>query len=117
MGMAWAYSKGDLKIDDLPESMKDKVKEIANSMKKEDLSDYAHTERKNLPERVTSIVDEILKLSVMKDFIEQDDEIRGIIKKLPKLTQRQYSTKFQLQLLYEVANKLGLYDAADVLKK
>lgn len=39
-----------------------------------------------------------------------------LLKKIPKLTQRQDSTMEQLRDLVSVAEKLGMYDAADVIK-
>lgn len=66
MGMAWAYSQGDLSLKDLPAQLKKKIKELANGMKKKDLSDFAHTPRKNLPEKITTIVNEILKEAFIK---------------------------------------------------
>lgn len=61
MGMAWAYQKGDLSLKDVPDALKEKIKELADGMKKKDLSDFAHTKRKKLPEKVTQIAEEILK--------------------------------------------------------
>ena len=46
-----------------------------------------------------------------------DKEIEEIIKKLPTLEQRQYNVKSQLELMYLFSNKLGLFDAADIIKK
>jgi hypothetical protein len=45
------------------------------------------------------------------------DPILAVLKLLPKLQPRQDSTTDQLRDLYLVANQLGMYDAADVLKK
>jgi len=66
MGMAWAYSQGKLSLKDMPASMKEKVKDLAKNMKEKDLSDFAHTPRKELPEKITNIVDDILKTSAEK---------------------------------------------------
>ena len=41
---------------------------------------------------------------------------RDFYKTMPQFQQRQDSTQEQLQDLYNVANKLGFYDAADFLK-
>jgi len=46
----------------------------------------------------------------------QDDALLEVIKKIPQQAQRQYGTDEQLRLLQGVANKLGLYDAADVVR-
>ena len=62
MGMAWAYQKGKLDLKKLPKSVQEKVKEVAK-MKKKDLSDFAHTEHEGIPEKVTKIIDKILKES------------------------------------------------------
>jgi hypothetical protein len=44
-----------------------------------------------------------------------DPLLDQILEGLPKCGQVQYSTKDQLQYLYKLAVKLGLYDAAVVL--
>jgi hypothetical protein len=69
MGMAWAYQKGDLSLKGLPASLKEKIKELAGHMKKKDLSDFAHTTHEGLPERITCIVNEILKIAQNKKLI------------------------------------------------
>ena len=53
MGMAYAYRKGELKLKDLPEGVRDEVKSIAKSMTLKDLKKYASTPRKNLPEKLS----------------------------------------------------------------
>jgi hypothetical protein len=40
-----------------------------------------------------------------------------IIRRLPGLRQRQYSLQDQLTYLVQVAFRLGLYDAADFIRK
>lgn len=47
----------------------------------------------------------------------QDKELEEAIEKLPRLNQRQYDTTRQILHLITAAHKLGLYDAADVLKR
>lgn len=50
-------------------------------------------------------------------YPEVDPTLRKIIhENLPKLTPSQYATKDQLLYLIEIAQKLGLNDAADYLK-
>ena len=49
--------------------------------------------------------------------ISRDKELEEVIKKLPELHQRQYDTTTQVLQLITVAHKLGLYDAADVLRR
>jgi hypothetical protein len=66
MGMAWAYQKGELSLKDVPASLKEKIKDLAGHMKKKDLSDFAHTKRKDLPERITNIVDMIMKKAILR---------------------------------------------------
>jgi hypothetical protein len=46
-----------------------------------------------------------------------DTALQEVIAKIPQQTQRQYGTDEQLRLLYDAANKLGLYDAADVIAR
>ena len=48
MGMVHAYQKGDLKDDDVS----DTVKKMANDMKPSDVEDFAATKHKKLPEKV-----------------------------------------------------------------
>ena len=73
MGMAWAYSKGDLSLKGMPASLKEKIKDLAGHMKSKDLSDFAHTQRKELPERVTQIANGILKQAASdKDLTPKD---------------------------------------------
>jgi hypothetical protein len=50
----------------------------------------------------------------IKDF---DTAAQDVIDSIPKhLDQAQYSTHHQLYVLYQVAVKMKLYDAADVIK-
>lgn len=41
---------------------------------------------------------------------------KEILKQIPKLPQRQDATFDQLQDLMAVANRLGMYDAADIIR-
>lgn len=43
-------------------------------------------------------------------------ELKEILKQIPELLQRQDSAQDQLRDLWAVANKLGMYDAADVIR-
>ena len=52
MGMALAYKRGEVKASDLPERIRNKVKQIAASMSDSQLSDYTSTKSSKLPERV-----------------------------------------------------------------
>lgn len=47
----------------------------------------------------------------------EDKTVKEQLSKIEKLTQVQYSTNEQLEQLIPFAHKLGLYDAADYLKK
>lgn len=47
----------------------------------------------------------------------RDEALLKVILALPRQPQRQYSTDEQLRALYIVANRLGLYDAADAITK
>jgi hypothetical protein len=47
----------------------------------------------------------------------RDKELEDTIAKMPKLNQRQYDTQKQVLHLITAAHKLGLYDAADVLRR
>jgi hypothetical protein len=66
MGMAWAYKKGDLALDDIPSGLRKVIQRIADGMKKKDLKDFAKTKHENLPERVTFIIEQILKEARIK---------------------------------------------------
>jgi hypothetical protein len=68
MGMALAYQKGELSLKGLPASLKEKIKNLAQHMKKKDLVDFASTPRKSLPEKITYIIEEILKEAKIKNF-------------------------------------------------
>jgi hypothetical protein len=46
---------------------------------------------------------------------EKDEVLEKTLKKVPQLSQVQYSTKRQLLYLVDIAHKFGLYDAADVV--
>lgn len=43
-------------------------------------------------------------------------ELQKVLKELPKQNQRQDSTNDQLADLRDFANKLGMYDAADIIR-
>jgi hypothetical protein len=46
-----------------------------------------------------------------------DAKLLEVIKAIPQQAQRQYGTDEQLRYLHAVANKLGLYDAADAIQQ
>jgi hypothetical protein len=45
-----------------------------------------------------------------------DPVLDDLLKTLPQLDQVQYDTTTQLSYLYQIAVKLGLYDAASILR-
>ena len=47
----------------------------------------------------------------------RDEKLIAVINAIPQQGQRQYGTDEQLRHLYDAANKLGLYDAADVVRR
>lgn len=47
----------------------------------------------------------------------RDEALIKVIESIPKQTQRQYGTDEQLLHLVRAATKLGLYDAADAVKR
>jgi hypothetical protein len=51
MGIAYAVKMGYMKLTDVAPEYVDKVKELSNSMSKEQLKDFASTEHEGLPER------------------------------------------------------------------
>jgi hypothetical protein len=51
--------------------------------------------------------------TMMKDDAIKDEALEKVIDAIPQQQQRQYGSLDQLQYLRTVANKLGLYDAAD----
>lgn len=46
-----------------------------------------------------------------------DNVLLDVIRAIPQQAQRQYGTDEQLRLAMAAANKLGLYDAADVIRR
>ncbi len=52
MGMARAYKAGKLKESDIPKGVLNKVKQIAESMTDEQLSEFTSTKTKRLPKHV-----------------------------------------------------------------
>ena len=51
------------------------------------------------------------------DYPLVDPVLVEVIHKMPQLPQVQYSTLDQLKFLVDVAVKLGLYDAVDILNR
>lgn len=52
MGQAYAYKKGDIKAKDLNPEYADEIKDLAKSMTKKQLKDFAETKHKGLPQKV-----------------------------------------------------------------
>jgi hypothetical protein len=46
-----------------------------------------------------------------------DNTLLDVIRKIPQQAQRQYGTDEQLRYAMAAANKLGLYDAADAIRR
>lgn len=55
-------------------------------------------------------------MSKPMQYPEVDSVLKAVIKKLPKFPQVQYSSKDQLLFLIDIAQRFGLYDAADIIK-
>jgi hypothetical protein len=57
-------------------------------------------------------------LNHLRDLAEKSSlkRLQDLLEELPDRPQRQDSTGTQLRDLHSVANKLGMYDAADALK-
>lgn len=51
IGQAYAYKKGELKAKDLNPKYADEIKDLADSMTKKQLKDFAKTDHKGLPEK------------------------------------------------------------------
>jgi hypothetical protein len=52
MGQAYAYKIGKLKAKDLNPKYADKIKELAKSMSKKELKDFAETKHNNIKEGI-----------------------------------------------------------------
>jgi hypothetical protein len=52
MGQAYAYKTGKLKSKDLNPEYADEIKDLAKSMTKKQLKDFASTDHKGLPQKV-----------------------------------------------------------------
>jgi hypothetical protein len=46
----------------------------------------------------------------------RDEVLEAVINAIPRQAQRQYDSQTQLLYLMEAANRLGLYDAADMVR-
>ena len=81
MGMVHAYAKGDLKLSDLPnQTLRDKIKSIAKSMKDSDTTDFAKTKHAGLPEEVPENVEESLTLTDLPNGSEYGYTEDGVVK-------------------------------------
>ncbi len=67
MGMAYAYKKGDLKIDNIDEDLLDKIKSMADSMSLKKLKQYAKTKHEDIPEKIEENI--ITKFNKFKNKI------------------------------------------------
>jgi hypothetical protein len=88
MGQAYAYKTGDIKLKDLDPKYADEIKDLAKSMTKKQLRDFAKTSHKGLPETKSkkknesrimnfdSFVNEnILNFYTFEDFTHSDMEM------------------------------------------
>lgn len=66
--------------------------------------------------QLNEVIDSILQKNKPIERIVKDSALEEVIKSIPFQSQRQYSTLDQLLYLKEVANRLGLYDAADIIQ-
>lgn len=53
MGMALAYKRGKMKESDIPERIRNKVKQIASSMSDKELTEFTRTKTAKLPQHKT----------------------------------------------------------------
>lgn len=122
MGMAWAYQKGELSLKGLPGPLKEKIKSLAGHMKKKDLSDFAHTTHEGLPEKITCIVDEILKESFKKITSNLEDEIiQKLLENLPNVKKENIvidvdTQKIRIKFSNMRVNKQFIKSVASILK-
>jgi hypothetical protein len=88
MGQAYAYKTGDIKLKDLDPKYAEEIKDLAKSMTKKQLRDFAKTNHKGLPEKKSkkknesrimnfdSFVNEnILNFYTFEDFTHSDMEM------------------------------------------
>lgn len=97
MGMAWAYRDGALSLNDIPEGVRETVKNLADSMKKKDLSDFAHTKHTGLPEKVTFIADETIKLAIDKKAFNKENPV-DLFSQLIKVLSRNDKPELQTKI-------------------
>lgn len=94
MGMVYAYEKGDLKLDSLPQSLADKIKGIADGTKrktgdkrrktkgisKKSAKDFASTKHKGLPEKVKENINIIKYCNFVTETKDNESEILDDLK-------------------------------------
>jgi hypothetical protein len=54
-------------------------------------------------------------MSFFKPKPFKDPELEEVLKRMPRVGQRQYSADDQMRYLVQAGNMLGLYDAVDIL--
>lgn len=109
-------------LQSLPDE-KEELKKMKRSFKKNEL-EVGQKERKLKYNKVTKKLDDVGIEDVEdrldqfeESFVYDSDMIEMVKKNIPQQRQVQYDTETQLEELIFVANRLGLYDAADYLKE
>ena len=129
MGMVYAYKNGELKLDNLPKSLSEKIKGIADGTKrktgdkrkktkgisKTDAKDYASTKHKGLPEKVKETI--VIKYN---DYLnESNDSIDVITMDVPlfirMLEYAREDAKTDMDLHFVTENSLKILKTVDVL--
>lgn len=80
-GMALSVKRGEQSLSDLPDSVRDDVKQITNDMSEEDIRKYAKTKHKGKPETVESIGEHYM--SIVDKWLSEsikDRELRDLRK-------------------------------------
>lgn len=70
MGQAYAFKKGDLSLSNLSPKYANKIKNLADSMSKKQLKDYASTKHKNIPKKKRKKSKNESKILSYKNFIK-----------------------------------------------
>lgn len=60
-GLALSVKKGDKKISDVDDSVKDDIKRIVDNMSEKEIRDFAETDTKGLPDKVESKLREYVR--------------------------------------------------------
>lgn len=122
------FNAGDRKMvnfkdftQELP-SEKQELKKMKRSFRKNVL-EVGQKQRKLKYNKVTKKLDDVGqsdiedRLDQFKESVEDSDIIELVKTKISQQRQAQYDTETQLDELIFIANRLGLYDAADFIKE